>query len=87
MGERGAVLREKDAVTSYASFRVVAVDSTGAGDAFCGALAAGLAAGRDLRDAVSTAVAAGAVAVTRAGALPSMPTAAEVAALLEGAAR
>jgi ribokinase len=80
MGERGAVIAEG---ASYPSHRVDAVDTTGAGDAFCGALAAQLAAGRALGDAVRTAVAAGALAVTRPGALPSLPTAAEVAALLE----
>jgi ribokinase len=44
------------------------VDTTGAGDAFCGVLAAELAAGRPLRSAVGTAVAAGTWAVGAAGA-------------------
>jgi ribokinase len=85
MGERGAELTEDGTVTRYPSVAVRAVDTTAAGDAFCGTLAAALAAGRCLGDAVTNAAAAGALAVTREGAQPSLPTAAEVAALLEDA--
>jgi ribokinase len=46
------------------------VDTTGAGDAFCGALAAALARGADRRTALEAALAAGAAAVTRRGAQP-----------------
>jgi sugar/nucleoside kinase (ribokinase family) len=62
--------------------RVATVDSTGAGDAFCGALAAALAAGRSLAEAVQRAVAAGALATTHVGAREGMPTAAELEAFL-----
>ena len=55
------------------------VDTTAAGDAFCGALAAELAAGADFFAAAATAVVAGSLAVTRAGALPSLPSGAELA--------
>lgn len=65
-----------------AAFAVTPVDTTGAGDAFCGNLAARLAAGDDLLDAVRWAAAAGALATTRAGAVPSMPTRAQTQALL-----
>jgi ribokinase len=58
--------------------RVATVDSTGAGDAFCGALAAALAEGRPLAEAVQRAVAAGALATTHVGAREGMPTAAEL---------
>ncbi|MFN8557539.1 MAG: ribokinase [Dehalococcoidia bacterium] len=61
---------------------VPVVDTTAAGDAFNGALAARLAAGDDLETALRWANAAGACAVTRLGAEPSLPHAAEVAALL-----
>jgi ribokinase len=67
-----------------AAIPVRAVDATAAGDAFCGALAAGLAAGLSMRQALRRANAAGALATTRRGALPSLATAAEVDALLDG---
>jgi sugar/nucleoside kinase (ribokinase family) len=54
------------------------IDSTGAGDAFCGALAAALAEGRPLAVAVQRAVAAGALATTHVGAREGMPTAVEL---------
>jgi ribokinase len=59
--------------------RVEPVDTTGAGDAFCGALAARLAAGRPLRESVETAVRAGTIAVTGAGARGRLATAADLA--------
>jgi len=58
---------------------VSAVDSTGAGDCFVGAVAARLAAGDDLLAAVRYANAAASICVQRRGAGPSMPTGAEVA--------
>ena len=61
---------------------VEAVDSVGAGDAFNGALAAALGEGYDLGQAVRIASAAGALSVTRSGAQDSMPSRAEVDALL-----
>src|SRR5690606_38890272 len=68
------------------AFAVEVVDTTAAGDAFAGALAARLAAGaRDLAAAGRYACAAGARATTRAGAQPSLPTGGEVEALLAGA--
>jgi ribokinase len=63
------------AVTPY---RVATVDTTGAGDAFCGALAAALAEGRPLTEAVQRAAAGGALATTHVGAREGMPTAAEM---------
>lgn len=63
-------------------FTVEQVDATGAGDAFCGVLAAGLAGGLDERAALRRAAAAGALAVTRMGAEPSMPAAAAIDELL-----
>jgi ribokinase len=58
--------------------RVATVDSTGAGDAFNGALAAAIAEGRSLAEAVQRAVAAGALATTHVGAREGMPTALEL---------
>ena len=64
-------------------FDVVPVDTTGAGDAFCGGLAARLAAGDDLHSALVFAAANGALATTVAGAVPSLPVAAATRALIE----
>ncbi len=58
--------------------RVATVDSTGAGDAFNGALAAAIAEGRPFVEAVQRAVAAGALATTHDGAREGMPTAKEL---------
>jgi ribokinase len=77
MGAAGSVLREGDKVTRVAARPVAAVDATGAGDAFVGAVAFGLAEGRSLAEAVDLGSAAGAVAVTRMGARSSLPTLAE----------
>jgi ribokinase len=62
-------------------FLVEPVDTTGAGDAFCGALACELALGDDLPAAMHFAAAAGALATTRHGAVPSQPTRGETLAL------
>ncbi len=61
---------------------VNAVDTTGAGDAFCGAMAAALALGEPMPTALAWGNAAGALAASRPGAQPSMPTRAEIAAQL-----
>jgi ribokinase len=61
---------------------VKAVDTTGAGDCFVGAVAAQLAAGKSIGDALDYANAAASICVQRMGAAPSMPTAAEVEATL-----
>ena len=57
---------------------VKAVDTTGAGDCFVGAVAAQLAGGKSIHDALDYANAAASICVQRMGAAPSMPTAAEV---------
>ncbi|WP_339027754.1 ribokinase [Bradyrhizobium symbiodeficiens] len=82
LGKRGVLAlagREEIAVPGRA---VKAVDTTGAGDCFVGALAAQLADGAPLRAALAFANAAASISVQRMGAGPSMPTAAEVAAVL-----
>ena len=65
------------------TFKVSAVDETAAGDAFVGYLLAGLVDGKSLLQAIPMASAAGALAVTAAGAAPSIPEAEAVAALLQ----
>jgi ribokinase len=62
--------------------RVEAVDGTAAGDAFCAALVVSLLEGRERGAALARACAAGALAASRVGAQPSLPTAAELDAVL-----
>ena len=83
LGSRGAELCTPDGTrTMVPAFVVDPVDTTAAGDAFCGAFAAALAAGAELLDALRFAAAAGALATTRAGAVPSLAHRAEIEALL-----
>jgi ribokinase len=56
------------------AFPVTPIDPTGAGDAFCGSFACALSEGQPLNQALRFASAAGALAVTQAGAEPSIPT-------------
>ncbi|TCO64694.1 ribokinase [Actinocrispum wychmicini] len=78
LGARGVLVIEPDGVQEIPSPQVAAVDTTGAGDAFTGALAARLAEGVDLATAARFAVRVAAVSVTRRGAQPSYPTADEI---------
>jgi ribokinase len=85
-GERGAlVLVPGHASRRIPALRVPVVDTTGAGDAFCGCFAAALAAGATLAEALHRASAAGAHVVTREGAYASLPSAADVDRLLRHA--
>ncbi len=78
-GARGAVVREgAGAEVTVPSPRVAAVDTTGAGDTFCGALAAALSEGRDLPEAARFGAVAAALSVQRPGAVSSIPTRAEI---------
>ena len=79
LGAGGAVAHDGAATWWQPAFPAQVVDTTGAGDAFCGALAQSLAAGLDLRTAVRRGCAAGALAVGRLGAQSALPTAAELA--------
>jgi ribokinase len=75
LGSRGALVADgSDEIVTVPSPRVTAVDSSGAGDAFVGALAAELAAGASLLDAARQAVRVGAFAVQGVGTQPSYPT-------------
>lgn len=82
LGPRGASLHTAVGVTAVAPYAVRPVDTTAAGDSFCGALAARLAAGDELIAALAFASAAGALCTTRAGAVPSIPRVDEVRRLL-----
>ena len=82
LGEEGSCARIGNRMLSQAAFPVNCVDSTGAGDTFCGALVAALARGDELTEALRQASAAGALACTQPGAQSSIPTQAEVNRLL-----
>jgi ribokinase len=82
LGAEGALLVDEGRVTAVPAPEVSPVDPTGAGDAFCAALARGVSSGKDLLAAVEIAVVAGALATTRPGAQAAMPTYQEVEALL-----
>lgn len=85
MGARGAYVAGAEGLRKMApSFKVPVVDSTAAGDAYNAGLAVAVLRGMGLEEAARYAAAAGAVSVTRAGAQPAMPTAAEVERLLGG---
>jgi len=83
LGSEGAlVVPQEGEPWSVPAIPVDVIDTTGAGDAFNGALAAALAEGRSLEVAVRRAVAAGGLATTRVGAREGMPTAAELATVI-----
>jgi len=83
LGAEGAVLLQNGHEIARASPpKVTAVDGTAAGDTFCAALVVSLLEGREREAALARACAAGALAASRAGAQPSLPTADEVDALL-----
>lgn len=78
LGEDGAMVVTADASQLVQAPHVMAVNTVGAGDIFCGNLAARLSQGTDLLDAVQWAVAAATLSVTRRGSADSAPTRAEV---------
>lgn len=84
LGERGAFLAQGQATQLIAAFAVTPVDTTAAGDAFVGGFAVALAEGRSMAEAVRWGNAAGALATTKLGAQPSLPSRAAVEALLAG---
>jgi ribokinase len=82
LGRRGVLALVHDKPLVIAGRTVNAVDTTGAGDCFVGAVAAQLAAGKSIHDAVHYANVAASICVQRMGAAPSMPTAEEVETIL-----
>tara|TARA_B100000749_G_scaffold184214_1_gene142404 strand:- start:91 stop:978 length:888 start_codon:yes stop_codon:yes gene_type:complete len=73
LGDRGSLLLNEDGEKLIPAFDVSVVDTTAAGDSFCGVLAASLANGISINLSVEIANAAGALAVTKLGAEPSLP--------------
>jgi ribokinase len=83
LGEAGAVAVRASGAIRVSAFPVDAIDTVGAGDAFSGGLAACLAAGAPVEDALLVASAAAALTCTRRGAVDAMPTREEVRALMD----
>ena len=83
-GSRGVYLGARDGMNaSIPAFPVMAIDTTGAGDAFNGAFATGLMLGKTPTESALFGAAAAAISVTRQGAQPSMASREETEALLE----
>jgi ribokinase len=80
LGAEGVWLVTGEDAVHFPAPAVTVVDTTGAGDCFCGVLAAGLAQGLDLEAAIARAVAAASLSVTRSGAAPAMPRTSELGA-------
>jgi ribokinase len=85
LGADGAVAVSRDETVRRNGFPVEPVDTTGAGDTFCGVLTAELASGADLDRAMACACAAGAMATRRMGAREGMPSAVDVGEFLAAA--
>ncbi len=82
-GAEGAYLTTSAGITGFPAFNVKPIDTTAAGDAFNGALAWALQT-RPLKKAIPYACAAGALATTKRGAQPSLPTLSELEGILKG---
>nr|PZN54561.1 MAG: ribokinase [Bacteroidota bacterium] len=78
LGKRGCIVQDRNVREYIPAFEVDTVDTTAAGDTFCGALVARLSKGVDIVEAATFASAAAAICVTRLGAQPSVPREEEV---------
>ena len=78
LGEHGALVANREGVELIPAFSIIPTDTTAAGDAFTAALAIAWCEDYGLREAARFASAAGALAATRAGAQPSLPSRQEV---------
>ncbi len=85
LGAQGCVAADAQAVRHFAGHRVAAIDTTGAGDAFVGCLAAALASGRSREESIARALLYSALSTTRRGAQVSYPSLQEFEAALAAA--
>lgn len=86
LGTRGSCIASAEGTWFIPAFPVTAVDTTAAGDIFCGSFAVALAEGKQPADAIRFASAASAISVTRMGAQPSAPTRNEIEGFLSARA-
>lgn len=78
LGKDGAIAAHEGELIRVSAPEITPVDTVGAGDTFCGYLAAALEAGLEIEEAIVRATVAGALACLKSGAQPSIPLAAEV---------
>jgi ribokinase len=78
LGGKGSMHVTSAGVQAVRAFEVKAIDTVGAGDCYCGVLAASVAQGLEMTKAMRRASAAAAISTTRQGAQPSMPLGAEI---------
>ncbi len=83
LGEAGSVVATADGIQHISAFPVEPLDTTAAGDTYCGCLVVALAEGQSLAEAVRFASAGGALCVQRMGAQPSIPWRAEIEMFLQ----
>ena len=84
LGSQGALAITRDEKVSVPAYKVDPVDTTGAGDTFCGSYAVAFVEGKSIRESLQFASAAAAISVTRMGAQPSAPRRDEIDAMLAG---
>jgi len=82
LGENGSFLLNGDMARKFTAFSVSAVDTTAAGDTFCGSLTAFMAEGKSIQEAIILASAASALTVQKLGAYPSIPNKNEIESFL-----
>ena len=82
LGEQGSVYLDQEKELFTPAYKVKAVDTTAAGDAFCGAFATAISEHKPVEYALKFASAAGALAATKAGAVPSLPSQQEILSMI-----
>ena len=82
LGEQGSVYLDQEKELFTPAYKVKAVDTTAAGDAFCGAFATAISENKPVEYALKFASAAGGLAATKAGAVPSLPTQQEILSMI-----